>query len=202
LIRIFDILIAATGLLILSPLIILIALLVLLSGGGGILFRQVRVGRYGKKFTLFKFRTMKAGKEKGLMITVKGDNRVTRPGKILRKYKLDELPQLINVIVGNMSLVGPRPEIPEFVDQYTEDQREVLKVRPGITDLASIECRNEEEILAKQADPETYYREVLIPYKIALNKKFIENPSFKNYIRIIFITLRDVGKDAGPSDSG
>lgn len=155
--RVFDFVASGCGLLVLSPIFLVLAVWVKLDSPGPVFYRQVRVGRGNKDFRLFKFRSMRIGSDKKGLITVGGrDPRVTRSGYYIRKYKLDELPQLINVFVGDMSLVGPRPEVRKYVDMYTPEQMHVLDVRPGITDLASICYRNENELLEKVDNPETY----------------------------------------------
>ena len=151
---------------------------------------QVRVGKNGVDFILFKFRTMRIGAEKSGLLTVGGrDSRITRTGYILRKYKLDELPQLINVLMGDMSLVGPRPEVRKYVNLYSDSQLSVLNVRPGITDYASIEYSNENELLAKSNDPERTYIEEILPAKLSLNQRYIKEKSGVKDLRIIFQTL-------------
>jgi len=192
-IRFFDILFSIIGLLILSPVFLLIILYIPIDSRGGIFYLQTRVGKGGKDFRLIKFRTMSGGADKKGALTVgKRDSRITRFGFFLRRFKLDELPQLINVLKGNMSLVGPRPEIPIFVGMYSDEQRKVLMVRPGLTDYASIEYINEDEILGKSADPEKTYIEEVMPEKIRLNMKFIEQPSIAMYFRIIWLTIRRI----------
>ena len=169
---------------------VVVALLVRLDSKGPVIYRQSRVGKGGEPFWLLKFRTMHTGSDKKGLLTIGGkDSRVTRVGYFLRKYKLDELPQLWNVVKGDMSLVGPRPEVKKYVDLYNEEQRKVLTVRPGITDLASIIYRNENELLAKSSDPEAYYVNVIMPEKIRLNNKFISNRNVKDYLAILFKTV-------------
>lgn len=188
--RLFDIVASFIGLLLLSPFLLIIALCVGLSSPGGVFYRQVRVGRYGKDFRLWKFRTMRPDSDKKGLLTVGGrDPRVTRVGYVLRKYKLDELPQLLNVLSGDMSVVGPRPEVRKYVDLYTAEQRKVLDVRPGITDYASIEYSNENELLAKSNDPEKTYIEEVMPAKLKLNEKYIAEKSFATDLKIIFRTI-------------
>ncbi len=190
LIRFFDILFSALGILILSPVFVLVYILVWGSSKGSGFFSQKRVGKDGVLFELYKFRTMKTDSEKGGLLTVGGrDSRITRIGYFLRKYKLDELPQLWNVLKGDMSLVGPRPEVERYTSLYTEEQREVLKVRPGITDYASIEYIDENEILDKADDPDRVYIEQIMPDKIRYNMKYIHNHSVREYFKIIFLTL-------------
>jgi lipopolysaccharide/colanic/teichoic acid biosynthesis glycosyltransferase len=192
-IRFFDFVFALSGLIILSPVFFIISVLLLLDSKGGILFRQSRVGKDNTDFLLWKFRTMKTGSDKGGLLTVgKRDARITRVGYILRKYKLDELPQLVHVITGEMSLVGPRPEVRKYVDLYSKEQMHVLSVKPGITDFASIEYAYENELLSKSVNPEKTYVEEIMPAKISLNMKFIEQPTVKNYFIIILKTIRTV----------
>lgn len=189
-IRLLDMLFSFVGLVLLSPLLLLIALWVKSDSRGPVFFRQIRVGRYGKDFQLFKFRSMRVDADKAGLLTVGGrDPRITGAGYFLRKYKLDELPQLLNVLFGDMSVVGPRPEVRKYVNLYTPEQRQILNVRPGITDMASIEFRNENEILAQSIDPEQTYIQDIMPQKIRLNQVFIKNPTIFNYLRIIFRTV-------------
>lgn len=188
--RLLDITASGLGLIFLSPLFLIVALWIKSDSPGPVFYRQSRVGRYGKDFRLFKFRSMRVGSDKKGLITVGGhDPRVTRSGYYIRKYKLDELPQLINVFIGDMSLVGPRPEVRKYVDLYTPEQLHVLDVRPGITDLASIRYRNENELLAKASDPEQYYREVVMQDKLRINLEYVSNHSFWYDIKLIFRTF-------------
>ena len=188
--RFFDILFSLLGLVILSPLLLIIYLVVVLESRGGGLYIQNRVGRNGKDFRLYKFRSMHVGADKKGMITVGGkDPRMTKMGVFIRGFKLDELPQLFNVLKGDMSLVGPRPEIRYYVDMYTPEQRKVLTVKPGITDYASIEYVDENTILGGAADPQKAYVEEIMPDKIRLNMKYIENQSLKEYFKVITITF-------------
>ncbi len=188
--RTFDFLASFFGLLLLSPLILCIAVWVKCDSKGPIFYRQVRVGKDGREFKLFKFRSMRVGADRtGLLTLGDRDPRVTRSGFWLRKTKLDELPQLFNVLVGDMSLVGPRPEVPKYVALYTPEQREVLSVRPGITDTASVEMRNEAELMAQQADPEGYYVNVQIPLKIKLAKEYIAQQSLLSDLKLIVRTI-------------
>ena len=185
--RLFDITASGLGLLVLSPLFLILAVWIKLDSPGPVFYRQVRVGRGNKDFRLFKFRSMRVGSDKKGLITVGGhDPRVTRSGYYIRKYKLDELPQLINVFVGDMSLVGPRPEVRKYVDLYTPEQLRVLDVRPGITDMASIRYRNENELLEQAADPEQYYRDVVMQDKLRINLEYVADHSF------IFMTFNAV----------
>lgn len=189
-IRCFDFVFSLIGIVVLSPLFILIVLFIKLSSKGPVFFKQIRVGKNAKDFYLYKFRTMHINAESKGQLTVGGrDPRITSVGFYLRKYKLDELPQLINVLIGSMSLVGPRPEVRKYVDLYNTEQQKVLQVLPGITDYASIEFRNENELLATATNPEQYYIDVIMPAKIELNKKFIQNRNIKNYFEILFVTV-------------
>lgn len=188
--RLFDILSASVVLLLFSPLLLLIACIIQCGSKGGILYRQERVGKNGKIFRLYKFRTMRPNSDKGSLITIGGrDQRITKEGYFLRKYKLDELPQLINILKGEMSVVGPRPEVKKYVDLYTETQRKVLDVKPGLTDWASISYIDENEILGKSSNPEKTYIEEIMPAKLALNLKYIEEISLLTDLKIIFLTF-------------
>lgn len=188
--RIFDVTASGLGLILLSPLFLIMAIWIKADSPGPVFYRQTRVGRGNRDFRLFKFRSMKVGADKKGLITVGGrDPRVTRSGYYIRKYKLDELPQLINVFKGDMSLVGPRPEVRKYVDLYTPEQLHVLDVRPGITDLASIRYRNENELLAQACDPEQYYREVVMQDKLRINSEYMADRSFFKDIKIIFLTF-------------
>lgn len=193
--RLFDVIASGFGLLVLSPLFLILAIWVKLDSPGPVFYRQIRVGRNNKDFKLFKFRSMRVGSDKKGLITVGGhDPRVTRSGYYIRKYKLDEFPQLINVFIGNMSLVGPRPEVRKYVDLYTPEQMRVLDVRPGITDMASICYRNENELLETVEDPETYYRTVIMQDKLRINLEYVKHHSFLGDIRLIFKTIECVIK--------
>ncbi|MBE6319597.1 MAG: sugar transferase [Bacteroidales bacterium] len=188
--RLFDILVSGIGLLCLSPLLLIVAIWIKLDSPGPIFYRQVRVGRYNKDFRIFKFRSMRIGSDKGSLVTIGGrDPRITRSGYFIRKFKIDELPQLINVLVGDMSLVGPRPEVRHYVNYWTPEQMHVLDVRPGITDPASIKYRNENELLAQAEDPEKYYIEVIMQEKIKLYLEYAEKSSFWYDIKLIFQTF-------------
>lgn len=188
--RIYDLCLAAAGLIVLSPLFFVLGLLVKLGDGGPILFRQKRVGRHGRPFAIWKFRTMIVDAEKkGLGITKGGDTRITPVGRFLRKHKLDELPQLWNVFRGDMSFVGPRPEVPRYVDLYTSEQREILNLKPGVTDLATLEFRDEEELLRNAADTEKFYVEYCLPRKIELNLIYARQASVWRDTLIILQTL-------------
>lgn len=190
LIRFFDFLFSLVGIILLSPLFIIISILIKLDSKGGVLYKQMRVGKSNKDFKLFKFRTMETNSDKKGLLTVGGkDVRVTRIGFLLRKFKMDELPQLFNVLFGDMSLVGPRPEVRKYVDLYTPNQMIILNVLPGITDLASITYRNENDLLAAAENPEQFYISEVMPAKINLNLKFIENRNIKQYFLIIIKTI-------------
>lgn len=188
--RLFDITASLLGLLILFPVILLIALLIKADSRGPVFFMQKRVGLNNADFRMFKFRTMRTGSDRGRQITV-GDRdlRVTRVGYYIRKLKLDELAQLINVLKGDMSLVGPRPEVRKYVDYYSEEQMKVLTVPPGVTDLASIQFVNESELLAGADDPEAFYLEEIMPKKLALNLKYVRNRSFFGDLKLIVYTF-------------
>lgn len=189
--RLFDIIASGCGLLVLCPILLLVAVWIKLDSKGPVFYRQVRVGRYNKDFRIFKFRSMRIGADKGSLVTVGGrDPRVTRSGYFIRKFKLDELPQLMNVLVGDMSLVGPRPEVRHYVNYWTHEQMRVLDVRPGITDPASIKFRNENELLEKAEDPEDYYINVIMQEKIRLYLEYIENASFLYDLKLIFKTFK------------
>ncbi len=191
--RLFDILASGLGLLCLSPLFAILAIWIKADSRGPVFYRQVRVGRGNRDFRIFKFRSMRPDSDKGRLITVGGhDPRVTRSGYYIRKYKLDELPQLINVFIGDMSLVGPRPEVRRYVDMYSPEQMRVLEVRPGITSLASIRYRNENEILAASDDPDRTYIEKVMPDKLAIDLEYVADASLINDIRLIFSTFREI----------
>lgn len=188
--RLFDIVFSLLGLIGLSPVFLLIYLWIKFDSKGPAIFKQTRIGKNGKEFKIYKFRTMVVNAEKlGKQITVGNDQRITRSGKFLRKSKLDELPQLWNVLIGDMSFVGPRPEVPRYTALYNAEQKKVLTVRPGITDYASIKYRDENEILAKSDNPEKTYIEQIMVDKLKLNLKYIEEMSLWNDIKIIFRTL-------------
>ncbi|MBS9768104.1 MAG: sugar transferase [Flavobacteriaceae bacterium] len=188
--RLFDFVVSFLGLLAISPILLIVAILIVIDSKGGVFYRQVRVGKGNKDFRIFKFRTMHTDADKLGLITIGGrDPRVTKVGYYLRKYKLDELPQLINVLVGDMSFVGPRPEVRKYVDLYTDEQKKVLEVRPGITDLASIEFRNENEILEKQENPNQYYIDVIMPHKLGVNLEYLKKRSLLKDIGVIFKTF-------------
>ena len=189
-IRFFDFILSLVGLVILAPIFIVLAIWIKIDSKGPVFYKQVRVGQNSIDFGLFKFRSMVVDADKKGLITVGGrDPRITRSGYFIRKYKLDELPQLINVLVGDMSLVGPRPEVRKYVDLYTDEQQKVLSVKPGITDYASIEYMDENEILGKSSDPEKTYIEEIMPEKIKYNMKYISNKSLFEYFKIILLTV-------------
>lgn len=189
--RIFDLFASACGLVLLSPLFVLIAILIKSDSKGEVFFRQERVGMKGRLFRIHKFRTMSVEAErKGLQITVGSDRRITRVGAVIRKYKMDELPQLIDVLLGDMSLVGPRPEVPKYIACYPERIRDkVLSVRPGITDWASIRFKDENKILGEASDPEAAYIKEVLPIKQAYYVEYVESRSFFGDIFIIFSTI-------------
>ena len=193
--RFFDILFSFLGLIALSPLFIVLYVLIRLESKGGGFYSQERVGRNGVPFRLYKFRSMRVGSDrKGLITVGERDNRITRTGLFFRKYKLDELPQLWNVLKGDMSLVGPRPEVEKYTRLYTPEQRRVLSVRPGVTDWASIEYVDENRILGAAADPDRAYVEEIMPAKIALNMRYILHPTVGEYFRIIFATFSGIAR--------
>ena len=188
--RSFDIVSSLIGIILLFPMLSILWLCIRLESRGGGFYRQVRVGKDGIDFRLWKFRTMQTGADKKGLLTIGGrDSRVTRIGYYLRKYKLDELPQLINVLVGDMSIVGPRPEVQKYVDLYTPDQRKVLSVKPGITDYASIAYSNENELLAQSGNPEKTYIDEVLPAKLELNQKYLNEQGLFTDLKIIFHTI-------------
>lgn len=189
-IRLFDILFSVIGLLLLSPLFLVIYFLIVIESKGGGFYLQNRVGKNGVDFNLIKFRSMRVGSDKKGLITIGNrDPRMTQMGYFIRRFKIDELPQLFNVIKGEMSLVGPRPEVRKYVDLYTSDQLKVLSISPGITDYASIKYADENEILAKSDNPEAVYIEDIMPDKICLNMQYIDNKTVIQYFKIIILTL-------------
>ena len=189
--RLFDIIASACGLLVLSPVFLIMAIWIKQDSNGPVFYRQVRVGRHNKDFRIFKFRSMRVGADKGGLVTIGGrDPRITRSGYFIRKYKLDEFPQLINVLLGEMSVVGPRPEVRHYVNYWTPEQMHVLDVRPGITDPASIKFRNENELMEKAEDPEDYYINVIMQEKIKLYLEYIQNASCWSDIKLIFKTFK------------
>lgn len=195
--RLMDLMASAAGLIVLFPLFFLTAIIIKIGAPGPLTFRQERIGRGGKPFFILKFRTMVADAPKrGGQITFGDDPRITAVGRLLRKTKIDELPQLFNVLRGEMSLVGPRPEVKKYVDMFAEDYREILQLRPGITDLASVKYRDEAAILGAAADPEREYVERVLPEKIRLAKEYVRRQSFFFDLWIIFGTLFFVAADA------
>lgn len=194
--RLFDVIASGLGLIVLSPLFVILAIWIKLDSKGPVFYRQVRVGYKNKDFRIFKFRSMRVGSDKGSLVTIGGhDPRVTRSGYFIRKFKFDELPQLINVFLGDMSLVGPRPEVRHYVDYWTPEQMHVLDVRPGITDPASIKFRNENELMEKAEDPEKYYIEVIMQEKIKLYLEYVEKHSFLCDLGLIFKTFWVIVKE-------
>ena len=190
--RLFDILFSLFLLILLSPFFLIISLLIIIDNYGKVFFLQKRVGKNNIDFNLYKFRTMYTDSEKkGLLTVGEDDLRITKAGKFLRKYKLDELPQLLNVLRGSMSIVGPRPEVRKYVDLYNQQQMKVLNIKPGITDYASIEYSNENEILAMSTDPEKTYIEEIMPRKLEINIEYVKNHSLINDLKII---LKTIGK--------
>lgn len=193
--RLFDIGASSIGLILLSPILILIAICIKLDSKGPVFFKQIRVGKNKELFKIYKFRTMVTDAEKlGKQITIGNDTRITKVGTFIRKCKLDELPQLINVLKGDMSLVGPRPEVPKYVELYDDYQKQILLVQPGITDYASIEFRNESEILGESENPENKYINDIMPYKIELNIKYIKNISLYEDLKLITRTIKAIAK--------
>ena len=192
-IRFFDIIFSIIGLVILSPIFIVLYLLIRIESKGGGFYSQERIGKNGKPFKLYKFRSMRIGSDKKGLITIgEKDNRITKTGFILRKYKLDELPQLWNVFIGDMSLVGPRPEVKKYTDLYAEEQKQVLQVRPGITDWASIKYVDENKILGEAKDPDEAYVNLIMPNKIKLNMVYIQHQTLGEYFKIIFTTFKEI----------
>ena len=188
-IRLVDILLCLFILLVALPFFLVISIVLLLTPGG-IFYTQVRVGKKNKDFKLYKFRTMVPDADSKGLLTIGGrDSRITKTGYLLRKYKLDELPQLLNILKGDMSFVGPRPEVRKYVDLYNEEQMNILSVRPGLSDLASLTYFNENELLSKADNPEEFYIQEVMPEKIRLNGYYIENPSFANYMKVIIKTV-------------
>lgn len=194
--RLFDIFVSGVGLVVLSPLFLIVAVWIKLDSTGPVFYRQVRVGKGNQDFKIFKFRTMRIGSDRGSLITVGGrDPRITTSGYFLRKTKIDELPQLINVLIGDMSLVGPRPEVRHYVNYWTPEQMRVLDVRPGITDPASIRYCNENELLEKADDPESFYINVIMQDKIGLYLDYVDNNGFWRDLQLIFSTVFAIFRD-------
>lgn len=191
--RLFDIAASGLGLLCLSPVFLILAIWIKMDSKGPVFYKQIRVGKDNKDFRLYKFRSMRPDADKSGLITVGGrDPRVTRSGYYIRKYKLDEFPQLINVFKGDMSLVGPRPEVRKYVDKYTPEQMRVLSVRPGITSLASIRYRNENDILAAADDPERCYVERVMPDKLSIDLEYVGRATLWNDVKLIFSTFKEI----------
>ena len=192
-IRLLDIIFSILGIIILLPLFMIICLIIKADSKGGCFFIQERIGKGGKPFGILKFRTMRCGADADGLLTIgTHDRRITRVGSFLRKTKIDELPQLWNVLKGEMSIVGPRPEVEKYVLLYTDEQRRVLSVRPGITDYASIEYVNENEILSQASDPDRAYIEKVMPHKIKLSMRYLEHYCVSEYLKIIFLTLKKI----------
>lgn len=188
--RLFDIVCSFFGLVFFSWLFVFVALWVGLSSKGGVFYRQRRVGRCNRDFTIYKFRSMRVNSDRQGLLSIGGrDGRITKAGVFIRKYKLDELPQLFNVLRGDMSFVGPRPEVRKYVELYTEEQKKVLTVRPGITSLSSIKYRNENEILSRSDNPEQYYIDVIMQDKLAIELDYLEQRSLLTDIKVIFQTI-------------
>lgn len=193
--RIFDIVVSVCGLVLLSPLFLFVAIWIKCDSKGSVFYRQMRVGRCNRDFSIYKFRSMRTDEEVGSLVTIGNrDSRITRSGYWLRLFKIDELPQLLNVIKGDMSLVGPRPEVRHYVDYWTPEQMHVLDVRPGITDPASIRFRNENELLEKAENPEEYYINVIMQEKIRMYLEYVKNASFRYDMKLIFETIKVIAK--------
>jgi lipopolysaccharide/colanic/teichoic acid biosynthesis glycosyltransferase len=198
--RLLDVICAITGLTVLSPLLVVAAIAVKCTSKGPALFGQERIGKDGVPFKIWKFRSMVSNADKiGPLITASGDSRITPIGRLLRQSKIDELPQFWNVLIGNMSVVGPRPELPFYVRDYTPEQRQVLVVRPGITDPAALEYRHEEAVLAKAADRERFYRDVLLPRKLGMNLEYIRKLSFRYDVALILRTVGAIFRCSDPA---
>jgi lipopolysaccharide/colanic/teichoic acid biosynthesis glycosyltransferase len=194
--RIFDILFSLIIILCFFSIGLIISILIKLSSSGGIFYSQIRIGKNAKPFKIYKFRSMKIDSDHSQKLTIgMKDPRITSIGFFIRKYKLDEFPQFINVLIGNMSIVGPRPEVKEYVDRYSDEQRKILSLKPGITDYASIEYFKENELLAASSDPEKTYIEEIMPAKLKLNEKYLENQSLGHDIQIIWKTIKKVLKN-------
>jgi lipopolysaccharide/colanic/teichoic acid biosynthesis glycosyltransferase len=188
--RIFDLFFSVLGLVFLAPFFIIISILIVFDSKGGVFFRQKRVGKDNVDFLMYKFRTMYTGSDKNGLLTIGNkDNRITKTGYLLRKYKIDELPQLFNILTGDMSFVGPRPEVRKYVNMYDKDQLIILSVRPGLTDYSSLDFINESEILSQSTHPEETYINVIIPAKLELCKKYIKEMSFKTDVKILIKTI-------------
>jgi len=191
--RLLDIFVSLIALLLFLPFGLLIAIVIALESRGGILYFQERIGKHGKPFQLFKFRSMRKNADKSGLLTVgMNDKRITRSGAFIRKYKLDEMPQFLNVLMGTMSIVGPRPEVKKYTDLYSNEQRKILSVKPGITDYASLEYFNESEILGKSSNPEKSYIEEIMPDKIRINQKYLKNSGIFEDLKIITLTASKI----------
>jgi lipopolysaccharide/colanic/teichoic acid biosynthesis glycosyltransferase len=191
--RIFDIIVSFLALIALSPIFIILAIAIAIDSKGGIFYKQKRIGKNGRQFELIKFRSMYTDADKKGLLTVGGhDSRITKVGYFIRKYKLDELPQLINVLKGDMSIVGPRPEVKKYTDLYSNEQKKVLNVRPGITDPASLKFKNENDLLEKSTNPEKFYIEKIMPEKIKISINYIDKRNFFSDLKVIFNTLFSV----------
>jgi lipopolysaccharide/colanic/teichoic acid biosynthesis glycosyltransferase len=191
--RLFDVIVSFVFLILLLPLFLIIAIAIKADSKGSVFYLQKRVGKDFREFRMFKFRTMKPGSDKGGLLTIgRDDQRITAAGKSLRRYKLDELPQLINVFTGQMSLVGPRPEVKKYVDLYNNEQKKVISIKPGITDLVSIRFFNENEIISRYANPEEGYIKEVMPEKLRLNLEYIRNQNFFSDLGILFKTLKRI----------
>ena len=192
--RIFDFLAALCAIVILLPLFVFISIWISIDSKGGVFYKQIRVGKNQKHFNLYKFRSMAVGSDKSGQLTIGQDSRVTKSGKFIRKYKIDEFPQLINILKGEMSVVGPRPEVPKYVELYSDEQLNVLNILPGLTDYASIEYFDEQMILGQSDNPEKTYVEEIMPAKLSLNLKYVANQSFSVDLGCIFKTILKVIK--------
>ncbi len=192
--RIFDFFASLSVLLLLSPFLLIIGLWITLDSKGGVFYKQIRIGKDSNQFGLYKFRSMAAGSDKVGQITIGNDSRITKVGNFIRKYKIDELPQLLNILKGEMSVVGPRPEVKKYVDLYSKEQLMVLSVLPGLSDYASIEYFDEQTVLGKAKDPNKEYIEVVMPAKLNLNLKYIAEKSIATDLKIIFRTLGKIVK--------
>lgn len=191
--RSVDIVFSLTGLIFLSPVFLIIAIWIKMDSKGPVFYKQIRVGKNGRNFLLYKFRSMMVDADKkGLLTVGEGDSRITKSGKFIRKFKLDELPQLINVLSGDMSIVGPRPEVPKYVALYNEEQQKVLNVRPGISDWASIRFRDENKLLAEAEDSENFYITEVMPEKLRMNLEYVRKNNLWTDIKIIFMTLKKI----------
>jgi len=192
--RIFDVISSLLVLVLLSPLLLIIGLWIIFDSKGGAFYKQERIGKDRKPFGLYKFRSMRPDSDKKGQITIGNDDRITKVGKFIRKYKIDELPQLINILIGDMSVVGPRPEVKKYVDLYNDEQLKVLSVKPGLSDYASIEYFDEQSVLGKAKDPNKEYIDVVMPAKLKLNLKYIADKSLMTDLKIVFKTLGKIMK--------